>query len=107
MRFSVLALTASCTWLAAAFPKMDTEQLQTYHQENKRKPEACPFGAGAAQIGDAAESGCPFAKSEDKVKRARTFDAAKQRIRTDGEHEFVPPNISGGDQRGSWPVRFF
>jgi hypothetical protein len=88
------------SWLAAAcllpttlaFPQMSAEQLKTYQEYAKRSPTACPYAQQENR--DAGE--CPFAKE----KRAAKFDAKKQRISVSGEHEFLPPNVKAGDQRG-------
>ncbi|EWZ31052.1 uncharacterized protein FOBCDRAFT_208302 [Fusarium oxysporum Fo47] len=91
------------SWLAAAclfptalsFPQMSAEQLKTYQEHVKRSPAACPYSQEEKR--DAGE--CPFAKE----KRAAKFDAKKQRISVSGEHEFLPPNLKAGDQRGPCP----
>ncbi|KAI7771419.1 hypothetical protein LZL87_010859 [Fusarium oxysporum] len=91
------------SWLAAAclfptaltFPQMSAEQLKTYQEQARRSPAACPY----AQQEKREAGECPFAKE----KRAVKFDAKKQRISVSGEHEFLPPNLKAGDQRGPCP----
>ncbi|KAF5608527.1 Aromatic peroxygenase [Fusarium pseudoanthophilum] len=90
------------SWLAAAcllpttlaFPQMSVEQLKTYQEHAKRSPAACPYSEEKRDAGER-----PFAKD----KRAAKFDAKKQRISVSGEHEFLPPSLKAGDQRGPCP----
>jgi len=85
-------LAAACLFpTALAFPQMSAEQLKTYQEHAKRSPAACPYSQEKRDAGE-----CPFAKE----KRAPKFDAKKQRISVSGEHEFLPPNLKAGDQRG-------
>jgi hypothetical protein len=103
MRYQSFALVATTLLSgASAFPRMDAEQLKSYQEASKRsaEPAACPYAKREAMA--EADPGCPFAKMANKFKRS-TFSAEQQRIRTDGEHAFVPPNFSGGDQRGPCP----
>ncbi|KAG4270402.1 hypothetical protein FPRO04_11561 [Fusarium proliferatum] len=91
------------SWLAAAclfpttlaFPQMSAEQLKTYQEHAKRSPVACAYSQEEKR--NAGE--CPFAKE----KRAAKFNAEKKRISVSGEHEFLPPNLKAGDQRGPCP----
>ncbi|TXB95668.1 hypothetical protein FocTR4_00016117 [Fusarium oxysporum f. sp. cubense] len=89
-------LAAACLFpTALAFPQMSAEQLKTYQEHVKRSPAACPYSQEEKR--DAGE--CPFAKE----KRAAKFDSKRQRISVSGEHEFLPPNLKAGDQRGPCP----
>ncbi|SCV32443.1 related to oxidase [Fusarium fujikuroi] len=91
------------SWLAAAclfpttlaFPQMSAEQLKIYQEHAKRSPAACAYSQEEKSNADE----CPFAKE----KRAAKFNAEKQRISVSGEHEFLPPNLKAGDQRGPCP----
>ncbi|RBA20642.1 hypothetical protein FPRO05_08089 [Fusarium proliferatum] len=74
---------------------MSAEQLKTYQEHAKRSPAACAYSQEEKR--NAGE--CPFAKE----KRAAKFNAEKQRISVSGEHEFLPPNLKAGDQRGPCP----
>ncbi|KAM0815535.1 hypothetical protein AB5N19_01333 [Seiridium cardinale] len=98
MKSTNLALVAtSFISASAAFPAMNAEQLQQYNQHVKNNAEACPYAAAAEAQRRGAE--CPFTKA----KRAEAFDQTAQRIRTDGEYTFVPPDFDAGDQRGPCP----
>lgn len=85
---------------------MDAEQMKTYQagSKNSAEPAACPFAKQQAEAeADVEEDpSCPFAKMANKFKRS-TFNPREQRIRTDGEYEFVAPNFQAGDQRGPCP----
>ncbi|KAF5706718.1 Aromatic peroxygenase [Fusarium mundagurra] len=74
---------------------MSAEQLKTYQEHAKRSPAACPY----SQEQKRATGECPFVKA----KRAAKFDSKKQRISVSGEHEFLPPNLKAGDERGPCP----
>jgi hypothetical protein len=97
MKSNTLAVAVtSLLSAAAAFPAMDAEQLRKYNQYAKNSAEACPYAA-VAEARRKAED-CPFTAA----KRASTFDATAQRIRTDGEYAFVAPDFDAGDQRGKF-----
>lgn len=101
MKYQALAVAASFITTAAAFPRMNAEQLETYQRHAEQDPSAgCPFAAQAQQAKADAASGYPFSGSKEKTKRAATFNAKEQRISVDGEHEFIPPDFDAGDERG-------
>ncbi|KAM0329874.1 hypothetical protein ACHAQA_004039 [Verticillium albo-atrum] len=100
MKFQAVALAASLASSVAAFPSLNAAQLEALKWHTEKRAEGCPFAqAENANVADVSD--CPFS-GQKKEKRA-VFDAEKQRISVDGEHEFVAPNIKGGDQRGPCP----
>nr|RBQ91219.1 hypothetical protein FVER53263_12235 [Fusarium verticillioides] len=85
-------LAAACLFVTAlVFPQIGAEQLKTYQEYTKRSPAACPYSEEKRDTGE-----CPFAKE----RRAAKFEAKKQRISVSSKHEFLPPNLKAGDQRG-------
>ncbi|KAJ9659345.1 hypothetical protein H2198_003221 [Neophaeococcomyces mojaviensis] len=102
MKYQHLALAATTLISAvSAFPRINPEQLKTYHDHSKKSAEACPYAAQHQK--KEAEPGCPFSKLKNKIKKRSTFNAQEQLIDVSGQHAFVAPNLKAGDQRGPCP----